>query len=243
MIRGIYTAASAMQLNTHMVDVMADNLANSATTGYKRKEAVVRSFGDVLVDLTGDAEPGRVQLGAQIDQVARDGKAGSLRRTDGLLDVAVETDDHQMLAQRADGTRVFTRNGQLRMDADRYLVTSNGDRILDAGLVPIELPQDLTGLKIEADGTVRGSEGVLGRIGLFTPSVAQLAAFPVALGALLPAEGGRLQQGFLESSNVNIVTEMMGLIEANRHFGLGQKLVTVHDQLLQKASNDLGRTQ
>ena len=79
--------------------------------------------------------------------------------------------------------------------------------------------------------------------GLFTPSVAQMTGFPVAVGALLPAEGGRLQQGYLESSNVNIVTEMMGLVEANRHFGLGQKLVTVHDQLLQKASNDLGRTQ
>lgn len=236
-----------MTMNMQVVDVLAHNLANAATTGYKRREPVMQSFGDVLVELAGGAgvsgEVGATGTGVRLAEIARNEQAGALRKTDGKLDVALPVAGQYFVIQRADGTRLFTRDGQFYLNERRQLVTASGERVLGTDLGPITLRDEFRDIKFREDGTIVTNEGEVGRLLVVAPSPNQLLGFPQAAGRLTPAEGAVLRQGYLESSNVNIVTEMVSLLEANRAFGFEQKIVSAHDQMLQKAANDVGRVQ
>lgn len=236
-----------MAMNMQVVDVLAHNLANAATTGYKRREPVMQSFGDVLVELTGGGaatgSTGTTGTGVRLAEIARNEKAGALRKTDGRLDVALPIGGQYFVTQRADGTRLFTRDGQFYVNQQRQLVTGTGEVVLGADLGDITFRDEFRDIKIREDGTIVTNEGEVGRLLVVAPSPNQLLGFPQAAGLLTPAEGATVRQGYLESSNVNIVTEMVSLVEANRSFGFEQKIVSAHDQMLQKAANDVGRVQ
>ncbi len=247
MLRGIYNAASGMSMNMQVVDVLAHNLANANTAGYKRRQPVMKSFGDVLVEATGELEQtqpiGSTGTGVHLDEIARIEKTGPLRRTANPFDVALTAPGQYFVAQRKDGTQLYTRDGQFYKNDQNLLVTGSGELVLGADQGSIVLREDPQNIKIRSDGTILANEAEIGRLLVVAPTRDQLRAFPLASGQLTPAEGVEVKQGYLESSNVNIVTEMVSLIEANRAFGFEQKVVTAHDQMLQKAANDLGRLQ
>lgn len=242
MIRGIYSAASGMTMNMQVVDVLAHNLANIATSGYKRKEPVTEAFGDLVVEMA-NQELGTTGTGVRISEIGRDERAGNLRHTGSPFDLGLTTAGQYFVAERKDKTRILTRDGAFLKNDQGELMTGAGELVLDSDRQPLFIKENIRNIKIREDGTIIGAEGEIGRILVVAPTPNQLLGFPLAVGELIQAEGASMRQGFLESSNVNVVAEMVALVEANRLFGMQQKVVSAHDQMLQKAANDLGRIQ
>ena len=244
MLRGIYSAASGMVFEQQTVDIIANNLANLNTTGYKRKEPVAASFKDVLVELM-DQTPGTgdtIGTGVHIGQIAQDPTQGNLRQTNGPLDVAIADPGQYFVTQRSDGTNLITRDGEFYRNAAGDIVTSTGDNLLADNGQPIAVGSDIQNIKIREDGTITQNGNAIGKIMVVAPSQADLAQFPRLVTPLPPVASTNLRQGYLEASNVNAVTEMVSLLEASKLFNLEQKVVSAHDQLLQKSTQEIGKT-
>ncbi|MBU6430289.1 MAG: flagellar basal-body rod protein FlgG, partial [Cyanobacteria bacterium REEB65] len=162
--------------------------------------------------------------------------------TGNTLDVGLQTPGQYFVIQQPDGTNLLTRDGEFYPSAQGDLVTSRGDQVLDDGQRPIHLPTNLQNIKIREDGTITQGGTEIAKILVVAPTQAELAQFPRATGALQPANGTQLRQGYLEASNVSAVTEMVSLIEASKLFNFEQKVVSAHDQMLQKATGEVGKT-
>lgn len=258
MMRSLYTAATGMMVQEQKMNVVANNLANSSTTGFKRARA---EFSELLPDRIQSAgaagsgnqspTPIEVGLGARVNAVARDFGTGDLIGTDNALDVAIEGPGFLRVA-RSNGEIGYTRAGNLRIDSEGRLVTAAGDP-LDPG---ITLPPEATDINIGKDGSV--SARVSGRddpvpVGNLELTVFQNPAGLESLGGNLyrgttaagtptaarPGERGtgQLAQGFLEGSNVKSVEEMLDLITTQRSYEMNSKIIQTADQMLQKLSS------
>jgi flagellar basal-body rod protein FlgG len=223
-------------------DVIANNLANATTPGYKGDRAVESAFASMLLQqTTSGAAVGPLGLGARIDDVATDQTQGSLRETGNDLDLAVAGDG--FFAVRTPTGVAFTRDGAFSTDVRGQIVTADGDPVLSTGNQPITIPggQKPT---IDAQGVVSAGGQVLGRlqVSLLDPkTIAKqgddlYTGTPGAIGAK-----GTVRQGFLEQSNVNTVREMVDLIETMRSFESDQKVSQAIDETLGKAANDIGK--
>ncbi len=256
------TSASGMVAQQRMVDVIANNLANVNTTGFKRSRV---NFEDVLsVTLQGEkivnyqatetVAPIQVGKGVRVSAVVRINGQGTPETTDRPLDLAIEGDGFFQV-QRPDGTIGYTRDGSLTLSDSGALVTGDG-YLVQPGVV---VPADATGITVSANGIVSVTTGTnskpmeVGRI--------ELARFlnPSALAAIgenqfsettasgqpymgFPQEDGfgRITQGALESSNVEIVQEMTDMIAAQRAYEINARAVQAGDEIMQM-TNDLVR--
>lgn len=203
---------------------------------------------------------GRLGVGAEVVMTAADATPGPLEKTGNPLDAAISGEGYFVL-QTQNGPR-YTRNGSFAIDGGGFLATMGGDLVLgERGPVPV------TGERvvIEPDGTVLVDGARVdkllvvtfpNRYGLAKEGADRLVAWPQSGGAvpaLVPAgasAGGEgvagtgapvVRQGYLERSNVNVVTEMIRLIEATRNYQTAQKAIQAEDDLLGKTVNDLGR--
>ncbi|MBO8142173.1 MAG: flagellar basal-body rod protein FlgF [Firmicutes bacterium] len=258
MLRGMYTGASAMMAEQVRVDVLANNLANGQTTGFKR-EAVLQSafpsmllrrIGDPVRMRSGDAAGGdlrpvvgRLGTGTYVDGTYTVYEAGPLRFTGNSFDVALV--GNGFFAVETPGGVRFTRDGRFTLDGDGWLVTLTGYRVLgQAGPIRI-LGSDV---RIDEDGRVFVDGelvAALQPVGFDEPQGllregAGLWAATAASGPPQPA-GARVHQGYLEQSNVNLVSTMVELISAYRSYEANQRVVQAYDQTLGKAVNELGR--
>ena len=259
-MRALSTAASgmmAMQLN---VQVIANNLANMTTTGYKRQRA---EFEDLLYEHVsrigtqtssqGNILPVGIDLGSGVKTVGtpRLMTQGTLTQTGASLDVAIRGQGFFKI-QMPDGTYAYTRDGSFQMDAQGRIVTAQGNVVMPS----ISIPANSTGLTINSQGQVsvipQGSTtpSVLGQITL-TRFVNQAGLLPVGdnLYTETPASGtpqdglpstdgaGDLLQGNLEQSNVDSVSEITNLIAAQRAYEMNSKVITAADQMLQTNAN------
>lgn len=248
MLRGVYTAATGMMYQLEAVNTISHNLANVETNGYKKKELLGSSFEQLLVEMTGQA-PGMeavIGQGIRSEGSFRYDTPGNLVTTGSPLTFALSKPGY-FVVQRQDGTQLLTRDGDFSLDEQRRLITKSGELVLAVRppgnqLRPVFLQGDLATLKVSPEGNVTQGEDYLGRLAVVNPTEAELQRFPVAPPQLQLVDAG-IKQGFLEHSNVNVVTEMVSLLHANRSFGFSQKVVMAHDQMLQKAANDLGRIQ
>ena len=260
MMRSLYTAATGMMVQEQKMNVVANNLANSSTTGFKRARA---EFSELLpdriqsagngVDNAGNRSPTPIEvgLGARVNAIARDFGTGDLIGTDNPLDLAIEGPGF-LRVSRSNGELGYTRAGNLRIDSEGRLVTAAGDP-LDPG---ITMPPEATDLSIGKDGTVTAR--VAGRddtvpIGNIEVTTFQNPAGLESVGGNLyratsaagtptsvrPGErgSGELAQGFLEGSNVKSVEEMLDLITTQRAYEMNSKIIQTADQMLQKLSN------
>lgn len=243
MLRGIYTAASGMIYQTQAVDVIAHNLANAETNGYKRRELLGSSFGDMLVQILHQA-PGTeatVGTGVKVDGIARFETAGNMVSTGNRFNLALGGPGY-FLTRGADGVEKLTRDGDFQLDSQNRLVNRAGDLVLNTARRAIVLDGDVANMRISENGTINLGTEVNSQLLVVNPPQSVLESrFPVAPPGLPALANPDIKQGFLEHSNVNVVTEMVSLLTANRAFGYGQKIISAHDQILQKAANDLGR--
>jgi flagellar basal-body rod protein FlgG len=256
MLRSLYTAATGMEAQQLKMDVIANNLANTSTTGFKRVRA---EFQDLLSETVVQATPAgpqgggqpvplQVGLGVKTGSTTRSMAQGDMQNTQNPLDLAIEGAGY-FRVQRASGEIAFTRAGNLRVDETGRLVTQHGE-IVEPG---ITVPPETTALTIRPDGTVLATMPTktdpteLGRL--------QLTVFtnPAALEAighnlfqptgasgqeiqLRPGEqgAGAISQGFLESANVKAVEEMIDMISTQRSYEMNSKVIQTADQMLQR---------
>ncbi|HEY5067168.1 MAG TPA: flagellar basal-body rod protein FlgG [Xanthobacteraceae bacterium] len=258
-MRALDTAATGMAAMDLQVQVIAGNIANMTTTGFKSQRA---EFQDLLYEHVqrigaqasdqGNILPVGIELGSGVKTVGtpRLMTQGSLAQTGNPLDVAIQgTGWFKILMP--DGTFSYTRDGSFQMDSQGRVVTAEGNLVQPT----ITVPQGSTGLTVNQQGQVSvtptGSttSSILGQFTLTTfINDAGLQANGSNLFTATPASGtpqdgtpgtngaGTLLQGSLEQSNVEAVTEISNLIAAQRAYEMNSKVVTAADQMLQTTS-------
>lgn len=256
MMRSLWIAKTGMEAQQTQLDNISHNLANVATNGYKRSHAVfedliyqnMRQAGANSTEQTTLPTGLQVGLGVRPVATARIYTQGNLQQTSNNLDLAIKGDGFFQI-QMPDGTTNYTRDGSFQLNANGQMVTSNGYTVLPG----ITIPQNAQTLTIGNDGTV--SVTLPGQAATQTVGQIQLANFvnPAGLdpkGQNLFAETassgtpntgapsnngmGALQQGFVETSNVNVVEELVQMIQTQRAYELNSKAVQTSDQMLQK---------
>lgn len=265
MWRGLYTAAAGMITETKRTDTIANNLANSSTTGYKRDDAVNQEFAPMLIrrindggtenDVTsfkgfslGTNPPvvGTLGLGSYISEIATDHSQGSLQTTGNPLDLAIAGDGY-FAVQTPQGVR-YTRDGNFYRSSTGQLQTVNGQAVLDDQGRPITIPAGAATISIAAKGEIFADNQQIARLQFvqFGPDRRALLKqgnslyFPQP-GAQPQPAAGEIQQGMLENSNTNVVSEMVNLINNYRIYEAGSKAVTSQDAMLDKSVNEVGR--
>lgn len=259
MIRALYSSSTGMNAQEANIDVIANNLANVNTTGYKKSRA---EFQDLVYQYV--VEPGaptssttqspsgiQIGLGVKTAAVQKVFSQGDLTNTGNQLDVAIQGDGFFQV-QLPDGSTAYTRSGSFQLNSQGQLVTTDGYPILGPGT----FPADTLAVTIGEDGTVsvrQPGQATPSQIGQFTAARFTNNAGLRAIGRNLyeetassgsPVTGtfgadgvGRLSQGFLESSNVSVVEQVVSMISAQRAYEASSKGIQAADEMLGQAIN------
>lgn len=259
MIRALWTAASGMQAQQKNIDVVAHNLANVNTTGFKRSRADfqdliyqnLKSTGSPATNATQVPTGIQIGLGTRLAAVTKIFAPGDFSQTGNELDIAIEGDGFFQI-QQPDGTTGYSRAGAFKRDSQGRVVTTDGNPMLPE----IVIPSNATKINIGSDGTVSVQQA--GQNAPTTVGSIQLASFsnPAGLSAqgkniFLPSDAsgtattgtpgqnglGAVAQGLLEMSNVNVAEEMVNMIVGQRAYEINSKAVQASDEMLQTANN------
>ncbi len=258
MIRSLWISKTGLEAQQTQMDVIANNLANVSTTGFKRSRAV---FEDLLYQTMRQPGaqssqqtqlPSGLQLGTGVRPVATERifTQGNLQQTGADKDVAIQgAGFFQVLLP--DGTAAYTRDGSFQIDNQGQLVTSSGYVVQPA----ITIPAAAQSVTVARDGTV--SIGLAGATSTTQVGTLQLSTFinPAGLeskgenlyvetaasgspGTNTPGTNGAgvLSQGYVETSNVNVVEELVNMIQTQRAYEINSKAITTSDQMLQRLS-------
>lgn len=237
MNRGIYATASGMLAGQKWLDVVANNLANVSTTGFKRDEL---AFSDAYIRemrLHGGrgASIGSLGSGAALVAEYTIFEPGPLATTGNPLDVALMSDKGLFAVETPQGVR-YTRDGAFQLDKDRRIVTKQGHAVLDDSRNPIELPDGE--IQIQADGRVMAGSQEIAKIGVFDGTFVKTGG-NLFSGNGQPLEDVAVTAGALEGSNVNAIDAMIQMISVNRTFEMAQKSISQQDELTQRLINSL----
>lgn len=228
------TRQSGLMAQMRMV---ANNIANTATTGYRAEGVVFAEH----VRATGDGQPSLSMATASVR--VTDATQGTLSQTGGAYDLAIEGEGYFLVGTPA-GDRL-TRAGAFTPNEMGDLVTPEGYPLLDAGGAPVFVPQGAGPVGIAADGTISAGGQPVGQIGLFVPEDPQGliredgVRFRAEAG-VIPVEGWMVQ-GFLEESNVDPVAQIARMIEVQRAYELGQGFLDKEDERIRGAIETMGR--
>jgi flagellar basal-body rod protein FlgF len=217
---------------------VANNIANLSTTGYRREGVLFAEHVRAL-----PTEGGSV---AMTEARARyfDELQGALQETGGVLDLAIEGDGY-FTVRTAAGDRL-TRAGAFTRDAEGTVITMDGHPLLDEGAGEITVPFEAKAVSVSSDGTLTADGEPVARVGLVTVEdqtglFREAGTLFRADTPLLPVENGRIVQGFLEQSNVNPVGELARMVEVQRAYEYGQKLLDQEDERIRLVVRVLGQ--
>jgi len=255
LLRSLYSAASGMLAQQVNIDTISNNLANVNTTGFKKGRAEFQDllYANVRPPVAGDAGI-MVGQGSRLSSIHRIFAGGAMQVTGQAYDVAIQGPGFFRI-QRADGNVAYTRDGSFHLDSDRHLATATGELLLgDAG--PIAIPAKATNPEVTPEGVVRYSDAESGQTVIIDRVKLAVFANPSGMASLgdnlwsatdssgaalvSPAgakEIGRIQQGYLEASNVQVVEEMVNLIVAQRAYEINSKAVQSADEMMAMANN------
>ena len=216
--------------------VVANNIANASTTGFRREGVVFSEFVAAL-----DQDPSLSMAHASGRHV--DLSQSTISQTGGQFDFAIQGEGF-FLIETPQGQRL-TRAGSFTPSAEGELVTPDGYRLLDAGGAPVFVPPDARAVALAADGTLSADGQPLTQVGLWRPADAltlrHQAGTLFEAGDLEPAEGSTVLQGMLEDSNVEPVSEIARMITVQRAYELGQKFLDAEDERVRGVIQALGR--
>lgn len=240
MDNAIYAALTRQSGLMSEMGVIANNIANLSTTGFRREGVIFSEFVDGL----DGAEPSLSMASGDTRRV--DLAPGTLQQTGGTYDMAIEGKGF-FLVETAGGQRL-TRAGAFMPNAEGILVNADGNLLLDSGAAPIAIPPGTRQIAIGGDGTISADGTPIAQVGLFEP------VDPIDLnyqsGTLLRADNGTqivaenagtIRQGFLESSNVNPISEISRMIAVQRAYELGQTFLENEDQRIRSVIQTLGK--
>ncbi|MEE3627185.1 flagellar basal-body rod protein FlgG [Nitrospirillum sp. BR 11752] len=259
-MRSLSIAATGMQAQQTNVEVISNNIANMTTTGFKRQRAEfqdllyqnMRRVGSNSSD-AGTIVPTGIQIGAGVKTAAvyRINEQGNINTTGNSLDLAINGNGFFQVTL-PNGQIAYTRAGSFQLNANSQIVTSDG-YLLNPGLT---IPQNAVDISVDASGQVQAkidgqvNPAIVGQLTLANfPNAAGLEAIGDNLLLETPASGqpatavpgstgfGRITQNALETSNVNVVTEITNLIQAQRAYEMNSRVVTTTDQMLQSITN------
>lgn len=246
MTRGVYTAAAGMLANQAAQDAIAQNLANANTTGYKEDVPRFESFLSEPVSRLSPADRlsiGTIGSGAGLKDETTNFSEGGLQQSGNPLDVAL-TGDAALVIQSPQGPRL-SRDGSLTLDAQGTLIQSaTGQAVLGDGNQPLSLPARAKNIVISPQGDLTADGVKIGRIQMASLSP---AVSPVKMGdnqysvSRLQPASATIRQGYLESSNVSIVKEMVSMISIMRAYETNQKMLQAEDDTTGKATNEVGK--
>lgn len=257
MVKGLYTAYTGMLNEQNRMDIMTNNLANASTVGFKKEGATSQSFDDVLTVKIKDTSVGINNVnpigvrnpGVKIGENYTDYSQGSFRITGNTYDLALSGNGFfaiEFTNKAGETSTKYTRAGQFTLNKDGYLVTQEGDYVLDTQNRRIQL-NTLVDSAITADGII-SQNGV---------DVAQVQVvdfenydylekygetyYEALEGAEITNSDATVNSGYLEMSNVQIVSEMVNMISITRAYESNQKIIQTYDNTLEVAVNQLGK--
>lgn len=240
MIKGIYTSASAMVPRLKKQELVANNLANASTPGYKKDRLFVQELTKAEKRLRPQKSDWQEPM---VDQIYTSFAPGAFDRTGNPLNLAIDGDGFFQV-ELADGSRALTRNGAFSVSADGLLEIPGGATLIGEGGA-IEVGSGK--VEISATGIVTSDGQNVGRI---TPVTVENfdtlhkvggSLFVVPEGTeLIPIETSNIQQGFLEASNVDIVKEMIEMIISFRNYEADSKAIKTQDDSLEQLFNRVG---
>ena len=259
-MRSLDIAGTGMQAQQTNVEVISNNIANMTTTGFKRQRPEfqdliyqnLRRVGSDSSD-SGTIVPSGAQVGLGVKTAAiyRISEQGNLQQTSNTLDMAIQGTGYFQVTL-PDGDTAYTRDGTFGLAADGTVVTADGYTVQPG----IQVPSNATGVTVNQSGQVQAT--LSGQTAPQTVGQLQLAVFPNDAG--LASQGGNLflqtsasgqpvagnpastgfgsvMQGFVETSNVNVVTEITNLITAQRAYEMNSRVITTSDDMLSTLTN------
>lgn len=258
MVRALYTAWTGMRNEQRRMDVVTNNMANADTTGYKKIDVTAQAFDRQLAvkinDLTEGTDVirgiGGVALGAKIGETYFDMSQGNFRETGDLYNFALSGSGFFTIST-TDKSGVehirYTRDGDFTVTKDGFLVTKDGDFVLGEGGNRIQIPNaNIVDVSVNTLGDIYSGDQYVATLNLvdfenydFLSSYGENMYEPVA-GATMREANATVTQGYLEMSNVNMVTEMVDLIAVSRAYETNQKMIQTVDGILDKAANNIG---
>lgn len=257
----LQVARTGLDAQSARMRVIANNLANVNTTGFKRDRAEFETLAYQQITAAGASSGGdnryavglNLGTGVSVAGTGRIMSAGALESTDNPLDLAIEGDGFFQV-ERADGTTAYTRAGNFHLSSEGAIVTADGSALQPS----LQVPDGAQAITIAPDGTVTAS--VAGQAEPVEVGKIELARFANSAGlqaiggnlytetaasgtpqtGAAGAEGrGSLRQGFLEGSNVNIVQELVDMIETQRAYEVNSKMISSTDEMLRTANQQL----
>ncbi|MCL5283794.1 MAG: flagellar basal-body rod protein FlgF [Armatimonadetes bacterium] len=245
MIRGIYSAASGMLAEQTVQNAIAANLANLNTVGYKQDVPTFRAYHEMALNRIsgGSATPiGSAGIGVQFDRITTDFSAGPLSHTGNATDLAI-TGSGFFVVQTAGGPR-YTRAGNFHLTATGELVNADNDPVMGVkGIINVPKGQPM---EIGSDGSVNVNGKLVSRLQIVQVNPQNIqkqgyTLFDAPAGAVQPAKGYAVRQGYLEQSNVNPIDEMVQMIAVARAYDLAQRAITSQDSTLKEAASNVGQ--
>ena len=284
MLKGLYTAYTGMLNEQHRMDVLANNLANSTTNGFKKEGTTSQDFDTVLAYKIKDlSEPGNLprpmarnravdenelnnpnnedylerrvtrtgmNLGVKIGENYVDYSVGPIKSTGNQFDLAIS--DRGFFAveytnKAGETSTKYTRDGNFTMNVQGYLVTQDGDFVLDENGRRIRMDTGLP-VSIDHNGNITQEGAAVATIGLtdfedynYLERFGENYFQPVEGATETEEVESQIYAGYLEMSNISVVTEMVNMITLQRQYESNQKVITTYDDTLDQAVSQLGR--
>ncbi|MCL2611025.1 MAG: flagellar hook-basal body protein [Defluviitaleaceae bacterium] len=257
MIRALYTSAQAMNTQIQSMDVIANNIANVNTTGFRTSTVVTQSFPQLLMQSMNmsvgeapfrDRTIGGMTLGTTISDVSVNFTNGAFEMTAGELDLAIQGDGFftvEAIGRNGEAITMFTRAGSFAISSDNFLVNQSGYRILDDSGNAIQIPNGT--IEISPSGVVTVNSTNIATLGITAFEDNSLlrqhgyTLFTALDGAVQVPFAGQVYQGHLERSNVNIIREMVNMVNVSRKYEINSRLIGMHDTTLGQAVNEIAR--
>ena len=254
MVRGLYTAWTGMYNEQKRLDVIANNIANSATTGYKQEGVTSQSFDNMLAikvrdySVNKDEVIGSMTLGVKVGEVYTNHTQGSVRSTGNTYDLALDGSGFfkMRVTDMAGNDHIrYTRAGNFTVTQEGYVTDADGNR-LQSQAGDLLVPTDAE-VVFDQQGFVYANGELVDQLALvdfqdynYLKKYADTMYEPVAGATEIEVEG-QVLQGFLEQSNVNVVKEMTQMIAITRAYEANQKVLKAMDTTLDQAVNSVGR--
>ena len=255
MIRGLYTAAAGMTAQQQNIDVISNNIANVNTNGFKQDRAEFQDLMYQSLNYTAGATSATTNnptgidtgLGVRVSGIQKNFLQGNLKETGNTYDLAIQGNGFFQITTPA-GETAYSRNGGFKLDSDGAIVDGQGFKLEPE----IVIPSELIKISVAQDGTVTGQDATTGDIttlgqitlvnfinpaGLAPQGDSLYLATETSGDAITGTPGlegiGTIRQGMIEGSNVQLVTEMVNLITAQRGYEANSKSINTTDSMLQ----------